>query len=106
MIGTTSGARKGAVSNPRHGNVPRVIPRAARVPSPVANREVAKAVSMLTGIRSVHCGFVISSPYQRKDSPSGGKVRVDEFVKLIGTTTGIGTSRTAATRSAAARHSQ
>src|SRR6267378_2108415 len=105
MIGTTRGARKRPVSNPRPGKLPRVMPRAASVPSTVARMAVAKAVSTLTGILSVHCGFVKSSEYQRNDSPSGGNASVDELVKLIGTTIRIGASRTAAVSTAHARHS-
>src|SRR5712691_2871913 len=105
MIGTTRGARKRPVSNPRPGKVPRVMPRAARVPSTVARIAVAKAVWTLTRILSFHCAFLKSSEYQRNDSPSGGKASLDELVTLIGTTIRIGASRTAAVSTAHARHS-
>src|SRR2546427_13227557 len=105
MIGTTRGARKRPVSNARPGKLPRVMPRAASVPSTVARMAVAKAVSTLTGIPSVHRGFVKSSEYQRNDSPSGGKASVDELVKLTGTSIRRGASRTAEITTSHHRHS-
>jgi hypothetical protein len=97
MCGTIIGESRKPLTAPRHREPSRVRPKAAVVPSTVANSAVKIPTWRELRIAAVHSGDVNSSWYQRNDQPSGGNRRVCADEKLIGMTTSGGATRMIAT---------